>query len=460
MFRPFLPSAIDRYSRLFEPVTPPFDPKIMVALGCSMEREGTRIPFGDQTTTVPAGYTYFGQFIDHDITRDDTLLENAGKQSPAQTVNGGEGQLDLDHLYGEGPASPVYADLYEADGASFKLGDVQTGNGEKFDLPLNEKGEPASVDDRSSENIILRQVCVLFMKLHNVAVQESPPTLPPAKRFEAARERVRWQYQWLVREDYLFRICSAQIFREVIGNGNRMIDWQTDGFSIPVEFSQAAFRFGHSMVRPAYILRNHGGSVSLTDLFSGPECSGAIHVEHAVDWNKFLTVGLEASMAIDTTIAEPLANLPPDHLHHLVTADAPPMPPQLSVRTLVRGAATGLPTGEEVATALGRAPLRAGKPPGYAEDPWKTLDDFGLTEKTPLWYYVLLEAELEQRGGRLGTVGSRLVAEVIDGSLRADPDSFLSRNGVGWVPPPWKRRDGKLIPIRRLIDVAGVVGLA
>ena len=126
----------------------------------------------------------------------------------------------------------------------------------------------------------------------------------------------------------------------------------------------------------------------------------------------------------------------------------------------MRGAATGLPTGEEVATKLGRASLRAGKPPGYAEDPWKTLDDFGLLGKTPLWYYVLLEAELEQKGGRLGTVGSRLVAEVIDGSLRADPDSFLSRNGTGWTPAPWKARDGKLISIRRLIDVAKLVGLA
>ena len=433
----------------------------MVALGRSMERVGTRIPFGDQTTTVPAGYTYFGQFIDHDITRDDTLLEDAGKQCPTQIVNGGEGRLDLDHLYGgKGTLPLLNGNLYAADGASFKLGDVQLANGEKFDVPLNAKGEPDATDDRSSENIMLRQVCVLFMKLHNVAVQELPTNLSPAKRFETARERVRWQYQWLVREDYLFRICAPQIFREVIGNGNRMIDWQTDGFSIPVEFSQAAFRFGHSMVRPAYFLRSHGGSISLTDLFSGPECSGAIRIEHAVDWNRFLTVGVEASMAIDTVIAEPLSNLPPDHLHHLVTADAPPMPPQLSVRTLVRGAATGLPTGEHVATTLGRTPLPAGKPPGYAEDPWKTLTDFGLLGKTPLWYYILLEAELEQKGGRLGMVGSRLVAEVIDGSLRADPDSFLSRNGAGWAPAPWKTRDGRSISIRRLIDVAKLVGLA
>ena len=135
------------------------------------------------------------------------------------------------------------------------------------------------------------------------------------------------------------------------------------------------------------------------------------------------------AMAIDIVIASPLFGLSPAHVHHVVKANPPPLPAELPVRTLVRGAAIRLPTGETVAANFGRGPLRGAVPPGYASDPWADLDALGLTGRTPLWYYVLLEAELEQRGGKLGTVGSRLVAETIEGALRADPESFLRVNG-------------------------------
>ena len=65
---------------------------------------------------------------------------------------------------------------------------------------------------------------------------------------------MQWQYQWLVRHDFLKQICQPDIYNAVVENGQCTIDWNTDGFSIPVEFSQAAFRFGHSMVRPDYTL--------------------------------------------------------------------------------------------------------------------------------------------------------------------------------------------------------------
>lgn len=164
-------------------------------------------------------------------------------------------------------------------------------------------------------------------------------------------------------------------------------------------------------------------------------------------------------MAIDTVIARPLFHLPSEHVHHVLQARAPRLPAELPVRTLVRGALVGLPTGEQVARQL-RAPLLPRtKPKDYARDPWSDLDELGLTGRTPLWYYILLEAELREGGTKLGTVGSRLVAEVLEGALRTDPESFLRVNGPGWRPPPWMALDGSSVTIERLFDVARVVGL-
>lgn len=440
----------------------------MISLGQSMQntspehQDETRIPFPNRTITLPAGFTYFGQFIDHDITRDDTDLEDASDDLSG-VVNGGGARLDLNHLYGEGPASDPQQ-LFTDDGLYFRLGDAPLPNGEQFDLPLKD-GKPQSADDRSSENIILRQLCVLFMKLHNHAVAELPVSMPVAARFEQARRRVRWQYQWIIRHEYLGLLCPFKVYQELFGDGYEMgplmIDWETDGFSIPVEFSHATFRFGHSMVRPSYRLNSRSGQIPLGQLFGHPDQTGPIAVNRAVDWVKFFQMGARAEngMAIDTVIASPLFQLSRDHLHHVIMPNPKPLPPELPIRTLHRGAILRLPTGETVAQSFGRGVLRGPTPPGYTRDPWADLDALGLTNKTPLWYYILLEAELEQRGGKLGTVGGRLFAEVIEGALRADPESFLVVNGPRWTPPPWTAPDGSQIEIKRLIDVARVVGL-
>jgi hypothetical protein len=173
--RPVKPAPLDRFCRLFCPVEPAFDACAMTSLGCSMKNElsgGTNIPHGSRPTTIPAGFTYFGQFIDHDLTRDDTFLDNAGKLSPTETLNGGGGRLDLNHLYGDGPMSNAHGHLYAPDQASFLLGDSLS-NGEPFDLLLKDN-KPQAADDRSTENIFLRQLCAMFMKLHNLAVKELP----------------------------------------------------------------------------------------------------------------------------------------------------------------------------------------------------------------------------------------------------------------------------------------------
>ena len=142
------------------------------------------------------------------------------------------------------------------------------------------------------------------------------------------------------------------------------------------------------------------------------------------------------------------------------------------MRTLTRGAAMRLPTGQQVRDALGEADI-ASTPQWYPSDPWKTLRDVGLDEDTPLWYYILLEAQLDPGvaqgqpittkvggfGATLGKLGSRLVAELIEASLLNDPTSFVSRHGPTRPPDPWKVSDTKTIPVNSLKDLAKVVGV-
>ena len=61
------------------------------------------------------------------------------------------------------------------------------------------------------------------------------------------------------------------------------------------------------------------------------------------------------------------------------------------------------------------------------------LEPFGLERSTPLWYYVLKEAELREDGARLGPVGGRIVAETLIGLLELDPESFLQMQ-PDWTP--------------------------
>lgn len=426
-----------------------------------MKCDQTHIPFnGWKSDPVGAGYTYFGQFIDHDLTEDRTPLRLAGLMEPQNTENCRTPWLDLGSLYGHGPGCPAYRDLYEADEICFRLG-APLIDGQTFDVPLKD-GNPLLADQRNSENVILRQIHAMFLKLHNLAAIELKATFwsaSPRQLFEKARERVRWQYQWLVRHDYLRRLCNQTVYEDVVLNGNRRIDW-TDGFSIPIEFSQAAFRFGHSMVRAKYNLNTAAQEVPLSDLFAAGK-KGALDPQLAVSWNDFFE-GHETSMRIDTCVVPPLFKLPDEDISRFVDSLAPHSTNALPLRTLLRGAASRLPTGQQVRGEL--CPEAIISQPivvsGHPYDPWAILKKLGLADHTPLWYYILLEAEIDENGLRLGRLGSRLVLEVVEASLRDDDESFVSCAGSKWVPPPWKLPDGSDFLIGNLLDLAKFVHLA
>jgi Animal haem peroxidase len=471
MIRPYRSSPPDRYCRLFRRNLREVSEETIELLGhlaFSMLLEDdaqSRIPIARwKKQPPPAGYTYFGQFIDHDLTEDDTAMRDVGEREPWETVNYRGPWLNLSGIYDPSHDRGRWKALYEPDGLRFRLGTPRrTENGEPFDLPLDDRGQPVLVDDRNNENIIIRQIHVMFLKLHNLAIEElraQYPFLPNEKLFAGARDRVCWQYQYLVRHDFLARVCHPLVFEELVTkNGPSSIDWATGGFSIPVELAQAGLRFGHSMVRAEYTLSVSGGKVSLDKLLSSGR-PGGLRPEEAVHWPTFLDIG-ELAMRIDTGIASGLFGLENKDIHSYVDSPSPHLPHALPVRTLVRGAKTRLPSGQDVAKKFGMEAIvieAPGTVGGQYYDPGKALSSTGLNDATPLWYYLLLEAELdpENWGATLGVLGSRLLIETVNGALRGDPDSYLCRFGPGWEPPAW--RIGRM-QVKRLPELARLVGL-
>lgn len=462
--RPFQFSDANHFCRLFPPdKTKPASANQLKKLALSMgtKENDVFIPQEDwkREKFVRAGYTYFGQFIDHDLTNDksplplpETTLE------PDEIQNYRESFLCLDTLYGEGPHSAMSKPLYEEDGRYFRLG-AALSNGHSFDVPLDNKCSPLTADPRNIENAIVRQIHAMFLQLHNKAVDE-------VDDFSAARERVQHQFQYVVLNDFLPQICNDTVLAALADKPNGLIDWNR-GFSIPAEFAQAAFRFGHSMVRDEYVLGpGNGRAVELSNLFGGSASSGALATSLAVNWNNFLGSSLQPEYAhfIDTTIAEALFAVPIPSILGVFTTEMRleySAEQILPFRNLWRGAACRLCSGQ-IARELACPSYHINPPSCHygKNDPWKYLKANHLGNHTPLWYYILLEAQLNEAGTRLGTLGSVIVAGTIAGALWSNPKSYLRKYGVDWRPECWQSPNDGKIQIKSLYDVARVVGLA
>jgi hypothetical protein len=460
------------YSRLFGIPAHPIaesDEAKLVELGNAMryrrEREGTLTP--------RSGFTYFGQFLGHDLTHDTTPL-GGPYAAPEQTPNYRTAAFDLDHVYGGGPSGSPF--LYEGEeGAeTFKIGSTIPGDFQR-DLPFGRErvliGDLA--DRRNLDNLVLRQIHVLFLKFHNEAVRQlqnnselaEAMDLPGgATLFERARRLVSWHYQWIIRHDYLPRIVHAGLWK------NRRPRRAVSAFTIPIEFSLAVFRFGHSIVRSVYRLNGRRRRVTIDDLMTLGQTAAVIPDDELVEWGAFFdglpTSGSRVSSNfIDTSLSPEMHGLSPGTIR-LGSETEAINPSTLPVRTLLRGARARVASGQEVAEALvSQGQIAANEQLTSAELSCDTSDWSGsalrnnaLENNTPLFYYILKEAELKTGGLTLGPVGGHIVAEVIQSALESDPQSYHAIAGPRWKLPSWRFPSGAKRPVNSFIRIVQVIG--
>lgn len=482
------PRQSGRFGRMFRTLAPAIHSRAaLLALGAAMTAapEGSAdippLPIAspetdahlqddEENSGIPAGYTYLGQFIDHDITFDPMSLLMQ-KNDPDSVVNFRTPLLDLDSVYGRGPADQPY--LYLGD--KFRLGKplfaLRTPTPAR-DLPRYRDPENPDTaaraligDKRNDENVIIAQLAAVFLQLHNRFVDELDGG---SGGFDLAQRMVRWHYQFIVINDYLVRLCGADVVDAILPN--RLIDapaahkrphlayfhWDQEVY-MPIEFSVGAYRFGHSMVRPIYRLNQqlHGGDdpeAATEDekrrglegrffIFAGVNKRalngfGEFPDQWAIDWSLFFDIDGSGALGgkaraqpaykIDTSLVNPLGFLPEFSIvkpfHPPLTIDqlqpAPVDgvndPANLAARNLLRGAALQLPSGQAVARAMGLrvvadANLRVGK---ATLDDWEqsvplTSIDASFADNAPLWFYVLAEAQYEwsRRAAAPGSLG-------------------------------------------------------
>jgi hypothetical protein len=446
----------------------------LVALGNAMRYETER----EGTLTPRIGYTYFGQFLGHDLTHDATPLAGPYPE-PENTPNFRTPAFDLDHVYAGGPERSPYLYEGESGAETFKIG-ATTPTGYHRDLPLrNDTLLIGDLEDtRNLDNLILRQLHVLFLKFHNEAIRQlSDPSSVLARvpgpqsetLFEKAQRLVRWHYQWIIRHDFLPRVLLPRLWSYQGQRSPRHPD-NRKSFAVPIEFSLAAFRFGHSMVRNAYRLNCRQTRVVIGELMALGQKAAPIHDDYLLEWGTFFdglpTSGPQASSSfIDTSISLAMHGLSATTIR-LANRKESPDPSNLPVRTLLRGARARLPSGQEVAEALlAQRKINSDDRLTTAQLTTNTCDrsggvlqDVGLEQNTPLFYYLLKEAELHAEGLTLGLMGSHIVAEVILGALEADPGSYLSAEGPKWTLPSWRFPSGSIRPVNSLIGIVQLVG--
>ena len=283
----------------------------LLALGTAMATDTLAMPLD---STIPAIFTYFGQFIDHNITaqtdreigvsRIATPDGNVMDVTPLPSsevvqklVNGRRPHLDLDQVYGDGPSlgtnpSPTEADeLF--DPATLNLNVVADPPG--FDVPRQNDGTAIIADMRNNENLNISQLHCAFLLFHNKVAAGLPAALTKDQRYIRARQLVRWAYQYIVLNDYLPNVCDPVVVKDVEANGPRYYAPDNDLLFMPLEFSVAAFRFGHSMIRPQYQL-NGTTTLTLTQilgvggLLTGgppPKLAGS----NIIAWHNFAQIG-------------------------------------------------------------------------------------------------------------------------------------------------------------------------
>jgi hypothetical protein len=434
-------------------------------------------PRNEDNAANTAGTTFFGQFLDHDMTFDTTSRLGVPTR-PERSPNARTPLLDLDTVYGGGPTTSPH--LYEdRDKAKFVVGD----NGPFEDLPRTRTGTAIIPDPRNDENLMIAGIQTAMLMFHNEVVdrlrrdRDGRDRDDERRTFEQAREIVTWHYHWIILNEFLPSIVGANVVNDVFRSRNRIFKPDAGEQSIPVEF-QLMYRFGHSLIRPSYRANLNGNSdaSAFFGFIFDPAAEGQADPDDLrggaraprrfIGWQTFFNFGnvvrpravagafgplsqdVRPNKLLDTRISSPLFLLP---LGSIASGD---LPVSLAERNLLRHVTWSVPSGQAVAEAM--------RIPALSRNEFRDLArfDVGLDRSTPLWFYILREAEVAGRaaglsgGQRLVGIGARVIAEVFIGLLQADPNSFLTRN-PRWRPTLPAASPGTF----RMIDLLTVAGV-
>ena len=418
--------------------------------------------------THTAGTTFIAQFMDHDMTFDQTSALGL-ETDPEESPNTRSPTLDLDSVYLGGPRRAPHLYGFESSRIKFKVG----ANGQFEDLPRTSTGTAIIGDPRNDENLMLAGLHAAFLLFHNRAVDYVKARERRAdddEVFERARRLTRWHYQWLIVHEFLPLFIGQARTERILRFGRRF--YRPRVAFMPVEFQGAAYRFGHSMVRPSYRANRVGnpgtlpGAPAFFGMIFDPAGQGqadpvdlrggARKPRRFIGWETFFDFGLlefngsgpavKPNKLIDARISTPLFLLPVG----TIAGFQPGQPISLPQRNLLRGVTWSLPSGQKIAREIGADPLDPFELPQFPRD-------FNLNRSTPLWPYCLQEAFVREGGLHLGPVGGTIVGEVIIGLLQLDSRSYLSAD-PGWTPT-LPQRDGKVTGEFRMVDFLTFAGV-
>jgi hypothetical protein len=416
-----VPAGATNFGRLF-PALPPLTGATNQQLADLAQLQLDPNNDSENNAAMLSGFTYLGQFFDHDMTLDQCCSVPLDPVDPATIPNARTFKFDLDSVYGGGPAASPQ--LYDPDGIHLRVQEPNA-NGVR-DVPRTADGTAIIGDPRNDENEIISQIQVALIKFHNATVDAMPQCRKAAKPkqadrcFERAQTDVLHYYQWVAVHEFLPHIAGQATVDRFLGPKDRVAcELFCRASFTPVEFSVAAYRFGHSMVRKAYEVNETTGKIQVFS-FTAPDLRGGrpLPAGREIFWGNFFPQlvdpedadGANISRKIDTLLSSSLFQLP------IPGAEAAGSN-VLGFRNMLRAKAYTMPSYEDVARAMGVAPVNTGVTglPGFATG-------------TPLWYGILAESSQVTGGVTLGPVGGRIVVETFLRVLADDPTSILRTN--------------------------------